>query len=588
MIRFLILFIVFCIPNLSFSNAGGPPNGVAGNSPDENTCTNCHGSYDLNEGEGTLALLGIPGEGYSPNETYRLRVFIADSVATRWGFQLTALDDNDEFIGSLDLADDGVTQITEVGGFEYLSHTNNGTYRGRQDGTVWEFDWTAPGEDIGVVTFYFAGNAANANGAPTGDYIYANIETMEAAEVPEPDLFTLSLSDGWNFVSSPVNPTEPGLETLFSDLAENESISHIRNLAGQIFNPTAEVNEIGDWMNLSAYEILMNEAAEVEFSGELADPQAMIQLDQTWNWIAYTRTDTLAPSQAFRAFEMMDESMVWVKDEEHKFFLPGQDFNGLGMVEPGDGFKLYYLSENDSMNFFIWLDPMGEAEEPFLWGSPEFNLEPENYTNRSMSLLVNEWGNDFQPSPGDEIVIYHPDSPDNNTAGVGVVQEGSDIVPIILYEGPGGDFGLHDGMEITEFAYYSTEADMLIELRLSTIDAELIEFNADTYMVVTATPIPNAISKQNVDQPLDFNLISVSPNPFNNKTSIRFNLNNSAEVSAKLWDLNGRLLQTIAQDVFSAGSHMISLNADGLTTGMYLLELEANGIRRIERVVLMQ
>src|ERR1041385_7098079 len=40
--------------------------------------------------------------------------------------------------------------------------------------------WKAPSQTVGRVTFYAAGNAANGNGDPSGDFIYTTSVSLEA------------------------------------------------------------------------------------------------------------------------------------------------------------------------------------------------------------------------------------------------------------------------------------------------------------------------------------------------------------------------------------------------------------------------
>jgi uncharacterized repeat protein (TIGR01451 family) len=98
----------------------------------------------------------------------------------RWGFELTVLDTSDEKAGTLQNLDD-FTQILDNAGpgavRQYIEHSAIGTFVGQQNTASWTFNWTAPATDIGVVTFYAAGNQANADGNTSGDYIYKTFVT---------------------------------------------------------------------------------------------------------------------------------------------------------------------------------------------------------------------------------------------------------------------------------------------------------------------------------------------------------------------------------------------------------------------------
>ncbi len=169
----LALLLVLGLPAAAHAYAGGPPDGYAGGPPFFETCTACHQVGGA--GDGALALLDVPIGGYVPNQTYTLRIELRDPGQRRWGFELAAQDAvTGEQAGTLIVTDFLNTQLSDNAGTDadYLKQTEDGTYDNTPDGPVtWQFDWTAP--DEGPVVFYVAGNAANSNNNPIGDFIYA-------------------------------------------------------------------------------------------------------------------------------------------------------------------------------------------------------------------------------------------------------------------------------------------------------------------------------------------------------------------------------------------------------------------------------
>jgi hypothetical protein len=192
-------FLAWLAPSPLLAYSSGPPDGYGGNPPYYENCTTCHFSYDPNSGDGSLQLLGLP-DGFAPGETYSLEVRLADPDQIRWGFELTVLDDADFLSsgGQIVVTDPGNTQLSEdgEGTVDYLKHTLGGTQWGLADGPAfWSFDWTAPSADVGSVTFYVAGNAANGDESFIGDYIYVSTYTVPAAP-------TATVSTTWSRVKS--------------------------------------------------------------------------------------------------------------------------------------------------------------------------------------------------------------------------------------------------------------------------------------------------------------------------------------------------------------------------------------------------
>ena len=176
----VLLILLFAVSTGSvFAFSFGPPEEKTG-APNEGTCAdaNCHTGNDLNASGGSL-MLTTPGT-YEPNQVYEIIVSLARDGQSRWGFEMTALDGNGAGAGSFETADVATTQLKEKGGKQYIMHTADGSAQGTNNENQWTLKWTAPDADIGPITFYAAGNAADGNFIPTGDYIY----TEQAESTP--------------------------------------------------------------------------------------------------------------------------------------------------------------------------------------------------------------------------------------------------------------------------------------------------------------------------------------------------------------------------------------------------------------------
>ena len=76
--------------------------------------------------------------------------------------------------------------------------------------------------------------------------------------------------------------------------------------------------------------------------------------------------------------------------------------------------------------------------------------------------------------------------------------------------------------------------------------------------------------------PEEFGLNEVYPNPFNPVTSIQFSIAEKSSVSVQIFDMQGRIVDTIVSDVeFKAGYHQVQWNAEDNSTGIYIVKLSA-------------
>jgi hypothetical protein len=88
--------------------------------------------------------------------------------------------------------------------------------------------------------------------------------------------------------------------------------------------------------------------------------------------------------------------------------------------------------------------------------------------------------------------------------------------------------------------------------------------------------------------PLWFALQQNWPNPFNPTTSIRFTLPRSAGVLLKVFDLVGREVATLVDEVKPAGSHTVKFDGSGLASGTYVYRIEAGSFVATRKLTLVK
>jgi len=71
----------------------------------------------------------------------------------------------------------------------------------------------------------------------------------------------------------------------------------------------------------------------------------------------------------------------------------------------------------------------------------------------------------------------------------------------------------------------------------------------------------------------DFNL-SVKPNPFADKSEISFSIDNPESITIELFNGSGKKIRTVSDKYYSAGTHILDLNANAINSGIYFLVLQ--------------
>ncbi len=78
------------------------------------------------------------------------------------------------------------------------------------------------------------------------------------------------------------------------------------------------------------------------------------------------------------------------------------------------------------------------------------------------------------------------------------------------------------------------------------------------------------------------------PNPFNPSTKISFELPMSGYTTLKVYDMLGNEVATLVQNELNSGSHSVNFNAVNLASGTYVYQLNVNGTRITNKMVLLK
>ena len=117
----------------------------------------------------------------------------------------------------------------------------------------------------------------------------------------------------------------------------------------------------------------------------------------------------------------------------------------------------------------------------------------------------------------------------------------------------------------------------------------------DAQATSAPSPCPPAQRTDGEDQyqeassiPHSYSLAQNHPNPFNPTTSIQYELPASGFVSLKIFDVLGREVATLANEVQDAGYKSASFNAEDLSSGVYFYRLQSGTFVGIRKMILMR
>lgn len=88
--------------------------------------------------------------------------------------------------------------------------------------------------------------------------------------------------------------------------------------------------------------------------------------------------------------------------------------------------------------------------------------------------------------------------------------------------------------------------------------------------------------------PVKYILYQNYPNPFNPSTTISFSLPEKTNVTLKVYDTTGKLVDTLTEGILNAGNYSLDFNASDLASGVYFYKLETEGFSENKKMVLLK
>ncbi len=93
---------------------------------------------------------------------------------------------------------------------------------------------------------------------------------------------------------------------------------------------------------------------------------------------------------------------------------------------------------------------------------------------------------------------------------------------------------------------------------------------------------------QTIEIPNYFSLAQNYPNPFNPNTSIKYSVPTPSNVVLKIYDVLGKEVVTLVNEVKQPGFHTVDFNASELASGIYFYRIDAGEFTSVKRMVLVK
>ena len=396
---------------------------------------------------------------------------------------------------------------------------------------------------------------------------------------------TIILREGWNSISSYMDPHENDITKLFAGI--NSSIELVKNFAGETYWPLYEINDIGTWSYNEAYHVFMNEPDTLVIIGEqLLPEETPLYLTGGWNFVSYLVDQSLPVDVAL---ENISSSLELITNNTGKIYWPEYNVATLEYMEPGQGYKIFM---NEATDLYY---PASADVQPRIAGNGEIQKVksgnkqiPQQYkvkhSNIASSAILLVESSELEN--GDEIGVW---TADGYLVGSSVVSNGR--APVTIWgksEFSGESTGGAERYEELYLTRWSSSEEMEIPLTIKNLTALSGKIQRDNTLYYEQNSVVIASVHVQTDIPVNYSLEQNYPNPFNPITTIQYQIPRDESVTLKVYNLLGQKVKTLVDENQRAGSYEIEFSADNLASGVYYYRLIAGNYTETKRMILLQ
>ena len=226
-----------------------------------------------------------------------------------------------------------------------------------------------------------------------------------------------------------------------------------------------------------------------------------------------------------------------------------QDRNGNSMWDAGEDFDVYSYYDLENSKFILQWNNVSNGED-------DENC-PDCVKNTFQLQLLDQDFYENSVNQGGIVFVYqetHDIDENGNFSTIGI-------------ESPDQNFG-------SQVVFNDGDSDIIPNLN----NGYSIEFSADNN--------PLDIVNDNSDK--EFSLLKTYPNPFNPSLSIEYNLDRPSNIVISIYDMNGRLIETVLDAYQTMGSHKLNWTSKNMATGVYIVKLDLGKDIHTKRVVLLK
>ena len=366
---------------------------------------------------------------------------------------------------------------------------------------------------------------------------------------------TLNFPAGWSLFSTYMLTLDMDITTVLDPIVENVVIA--KDNLGYAYLVEWGFNGLGDLTIGQGYQIKTTQACSLTIDGGYAKPELHpIEIEAGWNMVGYLRAQATDATMILGGITA-NENLLIAKDYMGNAYLPQWDFNGIGDMEPGQGYQIKTL-ESDVLEYLANNESYRTAEPIAHTNNQAIHFSSPSPTGVNMTLIIPESSWNIELEQGDELVAYN-----QNGLMVGACAYTPDVSVMAVW-GDQISTENKDGLA-------KGEALRLKLWKKGSLEEILLETQEITYTDNGIVVVEQVHFSNEIDTGIS--TFHLSPNPADNFCKLKFHLPEGQNLNFTIYNLRGEVISQESQ-YFKKGYGEINWNNSNWTSGIYFCSIE--------------
>lgn len=419
-----------------------------------------------------------------------------------------------------------------------------------------------------------------------GEINYCDFETKYIFELPPSDL--IPLKQGWNLIAIDVIPDDLNIPSVFEDLiaaGELIAVSGFRTQAnggGTLYLPSRPpfLNSLTEIEPGFAYWVKVTTDTELRVFGTPIDHNFKEELQVGWNLRGYTRQPTPpACEDVITYFDALlppdpntnnDPNILEIVTSYNPFEPDPNDYVRLfsyANIANGRPFRNNLTEVCNSFGYWIRINNNGGGTI----AGTDWKIAPSAKSKVQVTnnyMFIHGTSNLPTSFAGQTIQVY---TQDKILCGEMTVLDNGYLMTTPIYGDDATTEQIEGAIDGERLRFVLNGQPLPIKVRFEgNMELRVIDLRIPAMDMVQAV---DQLAQKQIDVLSD---VRILPNPFNQQTTIQYELATDTEVEVVVYDITGKQVATLVQAAQTAGKYTVEWIPQSLSSGTYFLHILTN------------